>query len=79
MFVKENDACDYLIILGAHVNGRVPSDSLERRIRKAEQYLKSHPMTKSSSPEVRERAKILQKQKRWRFICGSMALRKNGF
>ena len=28
------------------VNGRVPSDSLERRIRKAEQYLKSHPMTK---------------------------------
>lgn len=46
MFVKENDACDYLIILGAHVNGRVPSDSLERRIRKAEQYLKSHPMTK---------------------------------
>ena len=46
MFVKENEACDYLIILGAHVNGRVPSDSLERRIRKAEQYLKSHPMTK---------------------------------
>lgn len=46
MLVRENEDCEYLIILGAHVNGRVASDSLKRRIIKAEEYLKAHPQTK---------------------------------
>lgn len=36
-------ACDYLIILGAGVNGSVPSSALYNRLDKGLEYLKSHP------------------------------------
>ncbi|MGG2066269.1 YdcF family protein [Bacillus sp. S14(2024)] len=39
-----NDA-DYMIVLGARVNGTEPSYSLQYRIDKAAEYLKTHPET----------------------------------
>lgn len=41
-----NGKCDYLIILGAGVNGSVPSAALYNRLNKGLEYLKSHPGTK---------------------------------
>ncbi len=38
---------DYLIVLGAHVNGNVPSKALRSRINAAYKYLSSHPDTKA--------------------------------
>lgn len=38
---------DYLIVLGAHVNGNVPSVALRSRIRAAYKYLSSHPKAKA--------------------------------
>lgn len=38
---------DYLIILGAHVEGRKITDSLYRRLNKALIYLKAHPGTRA--------------------------------
>ena len=37
--------CDYVIVLGAGVNGTVPSMSLRERIDAAADYLKDHPDT----------------------------------
>jgi len=37
--------CEYIVVLGAKVNGTSPSLSLNDRIRTAAQYLKSHPGT----------------------------------
>ena len=38
---------DYLIVLGAHVNGKVPSKALMSRIMAAHAYLKENPSTKA--------------------------------
>lgn len=37
--------CEYIVVLGAKVNGTSPSLSLSDRIRAAENYLKAHPDT----------------------------------
>lgn len=37
--------CEYIVVLGAKVNGTSPSLSLSDRIRAAESYLKAHPDT----------------------------------
>lgn len=37
--------CDYIVVLGAKVNGTAPSLSLSDRINAAEHYLKAHPNT----------------------------------
>ncbi len=39
------EACDYLIVLGAGVNGTVPSLSLRERLDAAYDYLQAHPDT----------------------------------
>lgn len=39
---SEND-CDYVVVLGAGVNGSVPSVSLRDRLLEAEAYLNAHP------------------------------------
>lgn len=39
----ENPQCPYIVVLGAKVNGTVPSLSLNDRIQAAEDYLKRHP------------------------------------
>ncbi len=39
----ENPQCDYIVVLGAKVNGTSPSLSLSDRIRAAEAYLKQYP------------------------------------
>lgn len=39
--------CDYLFILGAAVNGDIPSNVLQKRIDKAFEYLNAHPNTKA--------------------------------
>lgn len=44
-FGQPNADCDYIVVLGAKVNGTSPSLSLSDRIRAAESYLKSHPNT----------------------------------
>ncbi len=41
----EDQRCDYVIVLGAKVNGTAPSLSLSDRIQAAEDYLKAHPDT----------------------------------
>lgn len=38
--------CDYIFVLGAAVNGDVPSNVLQKRIDKAYEYLSCHPDTK---------------------------------
>ena len=40
---SEEDGAPYLIVLGAGVNGTVPSQSLADRLRAAETYLNDHP------------------------------------
>lgn len=35
--------CEYIVVLGAKVNGTTPSMSLNDRIKAAEEYLKAHP------------------------------------
>ena len=44
-FGQPDADCDYIVVLGAKVNGTSPSLSLSDRIRAAESYLKSHPNT----------------------------------
>lgn len=44
--VPEREA-DYLVVLGAKVNGSKPSEILKYRIEKAAEYLKEHPDTKA--------------------------------
>lgn len=44
-FGQPDAACDYIVVLGAKVNGTAPSLSLSDRIRAAESYLKTHPDT----------------------------------
>ena len=44
---KPSPGADYLIILGAHVNGFVPSKALMSRIMAAYDYLKDNPLTKA--------------------------------
>ncbi len=44
---KPSKGADYLIILGAHVNGTIPSKALMSRILSAYDYLKSNPSTKA--------------------------------
>lgn len=44
-FGEEDADSDYLIVLGAGVNGNVPSRSLRERLTAAESYLKAHPDT----------------------------------
>lgn len=44
---KPSPGADYLIILGAHVNGFVPSKALMSRIMAAYDYLKDNPQTKA--------------------------------
>lgn len=41
------EQADYLIVLGAHVNGTRPSKALMSRIRTAYEYLKRNPLTKT--------------------------------
>ena len=38
-------SCEYIVILGARVNGTVPSVSLQDRIHAAREYLTAHPET----------------------------------
>ncbi len=40
-----NTPCDYVIVLGAGVNGTTPSLSLQERINAAADYLQAHPKT----------------------------------
>ncbi len=42
-FGTENPQCQYIVVLGAKVNGTNPSLSLSDRIAKAHQYLLAHP------------------------------------
>ena len=44
-FGKPDVSCDYLIVLGAGVNGTVPSLSLKERLDAAFTYLQQHPET----------------------------------
>lgn len=44
-FGQPNVDCEYIVVLGAKVNGTEPSLSLSDRIRAAEHYLKAHPNT----------------------------------
>lgn len=44
-FGQPDADCDYIVVLGAKVNGTSPSLSLSDRIRAAEAYLKAHPNT----------------------------------
>ena len=44
-FGQSDTECEYIVVLGAKVNGTSPSLSLSDRIRAAESYLKSHPDT----------------------------------
>ncbi len=44
-FGQPDADCDYIVVLGAKVNGTSPSLSLSDRIRTAESYLKAHPDT----------------------------------
>lgn len=39
----EATACDYIVVLGAKVNGTAPSRTLRERIDAAAEYLKAHP------------------------------------
>ena len=39
----EDTACDYIVVLGAKVNGTSPSRTLRERIDAAAEYLKAHP------------------------------------
>ena len=44
-FGQPDTDCEYIVVLGAKVNGTSPSLSLSDRIRAAEEYLKAHPST----------------------------------
>lgn len=44
-FGQPDTDCEYIVVLGAKVNGTSPSISLTDRIRAAESYLKAHPDT----------------------------------
>jgi len=44
-FAPAPEGLDYIIVLGAKVNGREPSGALRNRIQTAEQYLKANPDT----------------------------------
>lgn len=44
-FGQPDADCEYIVVLGAKVNGTAPSLSLSDRIRAAESYLKAHPDT----------------------------------
>jgi uncharacterized SAM-binding protein YcdF (DUF218 family) len=44
-FGQPDANCEYIVVLGAKVNGTSPSLSLSDRIRAAEHYLKAHPDT----------------------------------
>lgn len=44
-FGDEDAQCDYIVVLGAGVNGSVPSLSLRERINAAYDYLNAHPNT----------------------------------
>ena len=44
-FGQPDADCEYIVVLGAKVNGTAPSLSLSDRIRAAESYLKAHPNT----------------------------------
>ncbi len=44
-FGQPEETCDYIVVLGAKVNGTQPSLSLHDRITAAEQYLKANPRT----------------------------------
>jgi uncharacterized SAM-binding protein YcdF (DUF218 family) len=46
MFPRKQASCDYLIVLGAQVRGRKITDSLLRRLKKAQTYLSVHKETK---------------------------------
>lgn len=46
MFPRKQVSCDYLIVLGAQVRGRKITDSLLRRLKKAQTYLSVHKETK---------------------------------
>lgn len=45
MTASAQKKCSYIIVLGAHVEGRMITDSLKRRLDKALQYLRAHPQT----------------------------------
>ncbi|HPE95899.1 MAG TPA: YdcF family protein, partial [Bacillota bacterium] len=45
MFEKAPEGLDCIIVLGAKVNGTVPSNALEYRINKAAEYMKANPGT----------------------------------
>lgn len=46
-FAKSQDNADYIIILGAQVKGKVPSQVLYLRVMKAVEYLNKNPDTKA--------------------------------
>lgn len=47
MMQQPDAELDYLIVLGAHVKGEVPSKALYKRLYRAEEYLKENPGTKA--------------------------------
>ena len=47
MFLKQENNLDYVIVLGAKVNGTVVSESLRRRLDRTLTYMKENPNTKA--------------------------------
>lgn len=47
MYEKPKPGCEYIIVLGAAVNGTKPSEVLEKRIDTAYEYLAENPSTKA--------------------------------
>ena len=52
MFPRKQASCDYLIVLGAQVRGRKITDSLLRRLKKAQTYLTVHKETKNTRSKI---------------------------
>ena len=44
---KPDNGLEYLIVLGAHVKGEIPSRALHKRLERARQYLEENPQTKA--------------------------------
>ncbi len=57
MWEKPDTEVPVVIVLGAQVKGTRPSRALERRLKKAEAFLKEHPDTWRFFPEARRRGR----------------------
>ena len=60
--------CQYIIVLGAHVEGKRITDSLKRRLDRAFEYLNAHPEPGPFFQAEGEREKISQRRRRCRAI-----------